>query len=74
MDSDTRKKISQELWELSFEKLLACRNILEFNLNGVLVGDKEDTQTRLDMVNEEINRRAPYLRNTIKLLYTKSVD
>ena len=58
MDSKVRQEIVRELETLTQERLLACRNILEFSLKGILVGDRKDIQERLDLVYEEIEIRA----------------
>ena len=58
MDSKVRQEIVRELETLTQEQLVACRNILEFSLKGILVGDRKDTQERLDLVYEEIGIRA----------------
>jgi len=58
MDLKVRRDIEKELETLTQEQLLACRNILEFSLKGILVGDRKDIQERLDLVYEEIGIRA----------------
>jgi hypothetical protein len=49
--------IKQELENLSPEQLDAIKNIFEFNLRGVLIGDRDEIQQKLNLVNAEIARR-----------------
>lgn len=58
MDSKVRQEIIKELETLNQEMLLACRNILELNLKGILVGDRTDTEERLDLIYQELGIRA----------------
>lgn len=46
--------IKQELETLTMEQLIAVKNIFEFNLRGLMIGDREDTQRKLILVQEEL--------------------
>lgn len=50
--------IRQELETLTTEELFAVKNIFEFNLRGIMVGDREEVQRKLNLVEEEINFRS----------------
>lgn len=58
------KKIRKELTTITNRELLACQNILRLNIQApIAIGDREDTQRRLDLVNVEIENRI--LSNTL---------
>ena len=52
------ERIQAELKQATNRELLACRTILHMNMNmPLVVGDREDIQRRLDLVNIEIENR-----------------
>ena len=51
------KAIKHEIATLPLTQLQAVRNILEFNLRGILIGNRAEVALKLGMVEIELKRR-----------------
>ena len=58
MDNQTFQRYEKELSGLTDTQLQAVKNILEFNLIGLLIGSKAEVALKLELVNSEIAKRA----------------
>lgn len=52
----------KQLTGVTTKELFALKNILEFNLRGIFLGDRKRVQSMLAIINNEIKERLPQVK------------